>query len=132
MKILMAIPHYSFNIIGAVRPLLKDIGKGLAKRGRQADVLSLYIDRIWEPKWKKEIFYDDGLKVIRWPSLNPLPRVSGEKMSTAIDRLLADGALRRSMGERGKEIILEKFSLDRIIESLEKIYMKVISLHCKT
>src|SRR3972149_3282986 len=79
MKILMTIPHYSLHIFGAVRPLLKDIGRGLAKRGHQADVLSLYLDRIWEPRWKKEIFYDDGVKVIRWPSINPIPRAKGEK-----------------------------------------------------
>ena len=79
MKILLVIPHYSFHIFGAVKPLLKDLSRGLARRGHQADVLSLYIDKFWEPQWKKEVFHDDGVKVIRWPSINPLPRAKDEK-----------------------------------------------------
>lgn len=79
MKILFVVPHYSFNIIGAVRPLLKDLAKELSKKGHSADVLSLYVDRFWYPEWKKETFYDDGVKVTRWPSFNPIPRRKGEK-----------------------------------------------------
>ncbi len=72
-------PHYSYNIVGAIRPLLKDLAKELSKKGHSADVLSLYVDKFWYPEWKKETFYDEGVKVTRWPSFNPLPRGKGTR-----------------------------------------------------
>jgi len=130
LKILFVVPHYSFNIIGAVRPLLKDLAKELSKRGHNADVLSLYVDRFWYPEWKKETFYDEGIKITRWPSFNPIPRVRGEKSN--ILNFINCGAVPapgfRKL-EKGYDLI-NFFDMIDLSFPFFSLFLKVPKVHC--
>ncbi len=48
-----------------------------------------------------------------------------EHLSSAIMHLLTDPALRRQMGERGREKVLERFNWQANIEKIEKVYQEV-------
>ena len=45
----------------------------------------------------------------------------------ALDRLLADGALRRRMGEAGRRRIEEYFTMERFTERILAVYEKAIA-----
>lgn len=130
MKILFAVPHYSFNIQGAIRPLLKDLSKGLSERGHKADVISLYIDEFWYPQWKKETFFDEGVKVTRLPSINPVPLRKGEKSNVL--NFINCGAIpspgfRRIVKEYD---ILNFFDMIDLTFPFFSLFLKVPKIHC--
>lgn len=45
-----------------------------------------------------------------------------EELSAALARLVADAGLRRTMGRRARELGLERFNLDRMIDCYERLY----------
>lgn len=45
-----------------------------------------------------------------------------QKMAKAIITLLRDGDRRKAMGARGRELIREKFSLERMVDQIEELY----------
>jgi glycosyltransferase involved in cell wall biosynthesis len=49
-------------------------------------------------------------------------RDHGRELAAAIERIVADEALARSMGRRGRELVLERFALERIVERTLAIY----------
>jgi glycosyltransferase involved in cell wall biosynthesis len=48
-------------------------------------------------------------------------------LARALDRLLGDPALRRRMGQRGREDALERFSLPTMVRRLESLYERVVA-----
>ncbi|MBS1252872.1 MAG: N-acetyl-alpha-D-glucosaminyl L-malate synthase [Anaerolineales bacterium] len=53
------------------------------------------------------------------------PRDAGE-LARAINRLLADPELRQSMGERGRQRVLENFTVERMVDRIIKVYESVL------
>ena len=51
-----------------------------------------------------------------------VPAQNAGALAVAIEKLLANSALRRSMGERGRRIVEAEFSIDRVIECTLEIY----------
>jgi glycosyltransferase involved in cell wall biosynthesis len=49
-----------------------------------------------------------------------------EGLANAITTLLKDGQLARNMGKKGREIALQRFSLDRMAEETEKVYDEML------
>ncbi len=47
-------------------------------------------------------------------------------LSSCLDRLIDNSLLREKMGERGREIIKERFTLDKKIRELEEIYARLM------
>jgi len=56
-----------------------------------------------------------------------LCETSAESIRTAIQRLMVDEELRRRLGKKGRECVLENFGLDRVVESELKLYEEVIA-----
>jgi glycosyltransferase involved in cell wall biosynthesis len=56
-----------------------------------------------------------------------VPPQNSQMLATAIEALLNDQVLRDKMGHTGRQIALEKFSLDKIIEQTLLVYQKALS-----
>jgi len=54
-----------------------------------------------------------------------VPARQAEALADAIDRLLADAALRRRMGRRGRERMQNEFSMDRVIAETLDLYQRM-------
>jgi glycosyltransferase involved in cell wall biosynthesis len=63
---------------------------------------------------------EDGKSGILVPSQSPA------NLAAAIVRLAKDRKVAQAMGQRGKQIATEKFSIDRNIKYLEQIYERVL------
>ncbi len=55
-----------------------------------------------------------------------VPPQNAQALADAIEPLLKDKALRDKMGYMGRQIALEKFSLDMIIEQTLLVYQKAL------
>ncbi len=55
-----------------------------------------------------------------------VPLRDSQALANAIEKLLNDTSLRDTMGNAGRKIALEKFSLDKIIEQTFSIYQRVL------
>jgi len=51
-----------------------------------------------------------------------VPSGDEAKLQEACLRILTDESLRKSMGERGKQMVKDHFSLDRVVQRVEEIY----------
>jgi glycosyltransferase involved in cell wall biosynthesis len=56
-----------------------------------------------------------------------VPARQAEALADAIERLLADAALRRRMGWRGRQRVENEFSLDRVIADTMDLYQRVLA-----
>ena len=52
-------------------------------------------------------------------------------LAEAIARLLTNPALRAQMGKEGRQIVLERFNIDRNILGLETLYQHVLKVRSK-
>lgn len=57
-----------------------------------------------------------------------IPPQDPQALAEAIEKLLADPGLRENMGKAGRKIILEKFSLEKIIEQTLHVYQRALLL----
>jgi glycosyltransferase involved in cell wall biosynthesis len=56
-----------------------------------------------------------------------VPPRTTQPLAQAIKRLLQDGALRRSMGRRGRELVLKEFSSERIARETVSLYRDMLA-----
>lgn len=59
-----------------------------------------------------------------------VPARDPQALAQAIQRLLADEHLRRTMGERGRERVLSEFTVDRMVERVLQVYREVLGTRC--
>jgi glycosyltransferase involved in cell wall biosynthesis len=52
-----------------------------------------------------------------------------EELRAAVSRLVADGPFRRAMGQRGRELVATRFSLDAAVRAYLALYQKAVSTH---
>lgn len=57
-----------------------------------------------------------------------VPPGDAKGLAERILLLLSDEALRRQMGGRGRELVLERFTMPRMIKELEESYLQVLSM----
>ena len=55
-----------------------------------------------------------------------IPVGDAEQLARRISELLADDDLRQRMGQRGRQLVEEKFSLARMIESHQEYYLRLL------
>jgi len=85
---LLATPYYYPRIIGGTESIIRVIATDLNRIGVSADIITL--DPFWQPSWKCRFELIDGVRVIRVPALNPIPRsLVSDKMFFMIDYLPA-------------------------------------------
>jgi len=71
-KILMVTPSY-YPVVGGNETAVKFLSQGLTEAGMKVDILTLNMDRRWNPRWKEEIKKDGKTKIIRIPAFSPFP-----------------------------------------------------------
>ncbi|MFQ5343943.1 MAG: glycosyltransferase [Anaerolineae bacterium] len=54
-----------------------------------------------------------------------VPPRNAEALARAVNRLLADSELRRSMGEAGRRRVLEHFTVDRMVDGVIRVYEEI-------
>lgn len=54
-----------------------------------------------------------------------VPPKNAEALADALIRLASDASLRRKMGRRGREIVKEEFSVERVVEQTMEVYDKL-------
>ena len=57
-----------------------------------------------------------------------VPPRDAEALADRIAQLLADPALRAAVGRRGRETVKQSYSLDRMVDELERVYRQVLSV----
>jgi len=67
-----------------------------------------------------EVVVEDGVSGVLTPAGD------AEALAAALEPLMRDPALARSMGERGRALVLEKFSLDAEAGAIAKVYRALI------
>lgn len=55
-----------------------------------------------------------------------VPPRNAQALVRAVKRLLADPALRRSMGEQGRQRVLNHFTIDKMVDGVTKVYESVL------
>lgn len=73
MRILMVAPFWD-PVIGGGERILKHSSLALRDRGHHVDILALNTDANQRARWKYEELEWEGLRVVRWPALNIVPR----------------------------------------------------------
>ena len=73
MKILMVSPFWD-PVTGGGERVLKKSALALRDRGHQVDILTLNTDADRRAQWRREDLIWEGLRVVRWPALNLVPR----------------------------------------------------------
>jgi glycosyltransferase involved in cell wall biosynthesis len=73
MKVLMVTPSFH-PIKGGTETMVQNLAKELKNVGLNVDILTFNMDQKWCPKWNKKIEKIDGIKVVKVPALNWLPR----------------------------------------------------------
>ena len=74
MKVLMLTPSYD-PIIGGTETVVKNLAINLNKIGVETDVMTFYMDRKWEPRWKWDVREENEFKVYRIPAFNPFRKI---------------------------------------------------------
>lgn len=77
MKVLMITPSYA-PIVGGTETAVSHLSRALVERGHEVVILTFNMKQKWCPLWKMEVTHDRGIKVIKWPALNPLALRSPE------------------------------------------------------
>ena len=55
-----------------------------------------------------------------------VPSGDTEKFAEAVDKLLRDPDLREAMGKSGRERVKERFSKERLIGDIERLYLELL------
>lgn len=66
---------YFHNAIGGTQTAIRNLARELKKRNNTVDILTFHFDDAWNPKWEKEIIYQDDIKIIKWPAITPFPKL---------------------------------------------------------
>ena len=56
-----------------------------------------------------------------------VPAEDPKALASAIRRLLADADLRRRLGERGRQLVLERFTADHMARAFERLYAELLA-----
>ncbi len=74
MRVLFVTPSY-FPIVGGSEVLTQVLTCKLNEAGVHSDIMTLNMNKKWDPVWKEEITTDGSSNVFREPAINPLPRL---------------------------------------------------------
>ena len=66
---------YFHNAVGGTQTAIRNLARELKKRNITVDILTFHFDDSWNPKWEKDIIYQDDIKIIKWPAITPFPRL---------------------------------------------------------
>ncbi|MFQ5599028.1 MAG: glycosyltransferase family 4 protein [Candidatus Krumholzibacteriia bacterium] len=75
MKILMVSPYWD-PVTGGGERVLKHSALALRDRGHHVDILTLNTDAERRAIWRREDLEWEGMRVVRWPALNLVPRTN--------------------------------------------------------
>ena len=74
MQVLLVTPSY-FPIVGGSEVLTHVIAEKLNKTGIHCDIMTLNMNRKWNPLWREKIAIDGSAVVFREPAINIFPRL---------------------------------------------------------
>ncbi|MEM1507729.1 MAG: glycosyltransferase family 4 protein [Candidatus Bathyarchaeia archaeon] len=74
MKILLVTPSY-YPITGGSEALTRTLSRKLVDGGFHADILTLNMNKKWNPEWRGEIVEEGGVNIFKIPAINPLPHL---------------------------------------------------------
>lgn len=70
MKVLIVTPSYS-PVVGGSEVLARTLSIKLNELGIHTDVMTLNMDRKWNPIWREKVERDGSFNVLKMPALNP-------------------------------------------------------------
>lgn len=74
MKILLVTPSY-YPITGGSEALTRTLSRKLVDGGFHADILTLSMNKKWNPEWRGETVEEGEVNVFKIPAVNPLPHL---------------------------------------------------------
>jgi glycosyltransferase involved in cell wall biosynthesis len=74
MQVLFVTPSY-FPIVGGSEVLTQVLSSKLNEAGIHSDIMTLNMNKKWNPIWREETATDNSASVFREPAINPLPRL---------------------------------------------------------